>query len=1020
VDGTQGADKVLTSDANGLASWQFISIPPAGWSLTGNAGTVPGTNFIGTTDSIDFDIRTANSVKIRITARGMIEPQNTGNSIFIGSGSGSHDDLTNNQNAFVGTGAGYFNSSGFYNTALGTNALSANSTGFMNTAAGTFALALNSTGNYNTASGTSALYHNSNGNNNVSAGNNSLWNNSTGSNNTANGSNSLFSNTTGNLNTAIGDSSNVASGNLTNATAIGAHALVGADNSLVLGSINGVNGATASTNVGIGTTIPSARLDVVGNVKITDGTQGTGKILTSDANGLASWQTLSNPSAGWSLSGNAGTVNGTNFIGTTDNQGIDFRANNILKTRITTKGAIETYNTGGAVFIGEGAGANCNLTDSRSVFIGFQAGNHNSSGMMNTANGYKSFYSNISSHTNTAFGAYTLYSNSEGWSNTAVGFESLYYNSDGSYNTAVGRGTMYYNTTGSYNSAFGKNALSGNTEGSSNTAIGDEAMHYNNTGQCNTAVGSNALYNNMTGIYNAAFGCYADLGVDGLTNATAIGALSMVNASNSMVLGSIDGVNGANANVNVGIGTTTPGERLDVVGGNIRTSNQFVSSLATGTSPLQVLSNTLVSNLNADLLDGQHATAFAPAAASSNYIQNQTASNQSAGFQINGNGIFNGGKIGIGTTNPTGNLQIDNTGDVTLVLNADTDNAAGESDNPRIELHQDGGGVVGAMGLTGSADALHLGDIQNAFYLVQEYSEGALQFGTNNQIKMTILPNGYVGIGTNAPKVPLHISTATSTTPFSSTSVNFIKLTPSGLSAPLTGGLNGVNSLVSLVAEGDIICKGTLTVASAIYFSSDKRIKDISGQSNSLKDLDILNKIQVTDYMMKDKVTWGFASYKKAIAQQVEEVYPQAVTKTTGFIPDVYEFASKVEKTETGYLITMGKPLNCAESKKVRLELENKGTVEAYILKVLNDNQFEVATETDISTGTLFVYGMQVDDLRTVDYDAISMLNVSATQELAKQLKEAQDRIVELSNQNKELKAQIGEIRDYLEMSSKK
>jgi hypothetical protein len=38
---------------------------------------------------------------------------------------------------------------------------------------------------------------------------------------------------------------------LTNATAIGANAVVSANNALVLGSINGVNGATASTNVGI-------------------------------------------------------------------------------------------------------------------------------------------------------------------------------------------------------------------------------------------------------------------------------------------------------------------------------------------------------------------------------------------------------------------------------------------------------------------------------------------------------------------------------------------------------------------------------------------------------------------------------------------------------------------------------------------------------------------------------------------------------------------------------------------------
>ncbi len=46
-----------------------------------------------------------------------------------------------------------------------------------------------------------------------------------------------------------------------------------------------------SGHIGIGpNTFLGANLDVQGNVKITDGTEGAGKVLTSDANGLASWQ----------------------------------------------------------------------------------------------------------------------------------------------------------------------------------------------------------------------------------------------------------------------------------------------------------------------------------------------------------------------------------------------------------------------------------------------------------------------------------------------------------------------------------------------------------------------------------------------------------------------------------------------------------------------------------------------------------------------------------------------------------
>ncbi|HUR09717.1 MAG TPA: fibrobacter succinogenes major paralogous domain-containing protein [Flavitalea sp.] len=51
-----------------------------------------------------------------------------------------------------------------------------------------------------------------------------------------------------------------------------------------------VTGIVDAQNVGIGTSSPTAKLQVNGTFKVTDGTQGAGKILTSDATGLASWQ----------------------------------------------------------------------------------------------------------------------------------------------------------------------------------------------------------------------------------------------------------------------------------------------------------------------------------------------------------------------------------------------------------------------------------------------------------------------------------------------------------------------------------------------------------------------------------------------------------------------------------------------------------------------------------------------------------------------------------------------------------
>ncbi|MEM3975128.1 MAG: hypothetical protein QW320_12230 [Ignisphaera sp.] len=58
-------------------------------------------------------------------------------------------------------------------------------------------------------------------------------------------------------------------------------------------------------------------------------------------------------------------------------------------------------------------------------------------------------------------------------------------------------------------------------------------------------------------------------------------------------------------NARLGVGTSTPAEKLDVVG-NVRASGKLISTTTTD-APLQVSSTQLCTNLNADLLDGCHA-----------------------------------------------------------------------------------------------------------------------------------------------------------------------------------------------------------------------------------------------------------------------------------------------------------------------------------------------------------------------------------------------------------------------------
>ncbi|RAR75311.1 tail fiber domain-containing protein [Flavobacterium aciduliphilum] len=171
---------------------------------------------------------------------------------------------------------------------------------------------------------------------------------------------------------------------------------------------------------------------------------------------------------------------------------------------------------------------------------------------------------------------------------------------------------------------------------------------------------------------------------------------------------------------------------------------------------------------------------------------------------------------------------------------------------------------------------------------------------------------------------------------------------------------------------------------------SDARIKNIKGKSNSKNDLQILKQIEITDYTKKDSIS-DASSYKKVIAQQVEKVYPQAVHQSKGFIPNVYKSAQATDGQIN--LITDFKP-----GDRIKLII-GTGDIEVKVTQVTNDF-FKVDKPI---TEKVFVFGKEVDDFRNVDYEAIAMLNVSATQEIANRLEKLDHQLTELDTKNKVL-----------------
>ncbi len=91
----------------------------------------------------------------------------------------------------------------------------------------------------------------------------------------------------------------------------------------------------------------------------------------------------------------------------------------------------------------------------------------------------------------------------------------------------------------------------------------NEAGHNNTEGRLNSFFGTGAGNSNTTEHNNTFIGAFTN-GAAGITNATALGYQSEVTESNSLILGSITGVNNAAVDTKVGIGTTAPVSALNI------------------------------------------------------------------------------------------------------------------------------------------------------------------------------------------------------------------------------------------------------------------------------------------------------------------------------------------------------------------------------------------------------------------------------------------------------------------------
>ncbi|HCN30066.1 MAG TPA: hypothetical protein DIT64_15270 [Verrucomicrobiales bacterium] len=348
-----------------------------------------------------------------------------------------------------------------------------------------------------------------------------------------------------------------------------------------------------------------------------------------------------------------------------------------------------------------------------------------------------------------------------------------------------------------------------------------------------------------------------------------------------------------------------------------------------------------------------------------------------------------GGNVGIGTPAPGAKLEVSNG---TVGLQVLPGQLFGGSRTDSVTLD-----IPGSPSFLGVSDSLI---VRGTLFLEQTSGGNALiaagspfVSGPDNGLTfavskagsysypMTINADGAVIIGlTNTPRAKLtvydYLPRTRYTNPIGYLASNWANYGyTDGASGAGGSGNNSIWAQQTVVA-GDFVAY------------SDERIKKIQGRSDSAADLDKLRAIEITDFFYKDVIAKGSRPKKKVIAQQVERVFPQAVSQCTDVVPDIYQIAP----LKDGW-VSLASDLKVGD--RVKLIADDKEEIQP--VTEIRKGAFRTAFAS--TAEKVFVFGREVPDFRQVDYEAIAMLNVSATQELARRLEAKDAEIAALKKQ---------------------
>ena len=278
--------------------------------------------------------------------------------------------------------------------------------------------------------------------------------------------------------------------------------------------------------------------------------------------------------------------------------------------------------------------------------------------------------------------------------------------------------------------------------------------------------------------------------------------------------------------------------------------------------------------------------------------------------------------------------------------------------------------------------------------------------------RLVINNDGNIGIGTTNPKYRLDV------------------VRNSNPSNSFTSGIyfnfNTLTNITSLTLTN--MCakfNGSIWITGDCYGTSDIRIKEDIQDINYDSALQMILAIEPKTYKYIDKIENGNKKVYGFIAQQVQKVIPEAVSIENAYIPNVMMLSDYNEdiiilpNIPNKVVIKLKDKLKCYDC--------NNNSIEVEVIEIINYFTFKIKDlEKKYKNNKIFVYGTLVNDFHTLSKEYIYTLNVGATHELYRQIKEqgyiikSREHINDLHIKNKDLNVKYEKLLKELTLIKKR